>query len=40
MKSYRVNLKINNEFISLFTIGYTSDGGFFVKDLINDNKKF
>lgn len=40
MRSYRINLKINNEYISLFTIGYTSDGGFFVKDLINDNKKF
>lgn len=40
MKSYRINLKVDNKYISLFTIGYTSDGGFFVKDLINDNKKF
>lgn len=40
MKSYRINLKVDNKYIPLFTIGYTSDGGFFVKDLINDSKKF
>ncbi|MFZ2310452.1 MAG: hypothetical protein WAW11_02820 [Patescibacteria group bacterium] len=40
MKNFHVNIIINEKPVPLFVIGYTSDGGFFVKDLINDNKKF
>lgn len=37
---YNINLEYKNKFYTIFLIGYTSEGGFFVKDLINDSKNF
>ena len=39
MKLY-INLEHKSKIYRLFLLGYTSDGGFFVKDLINDGKEF
>lgn len=39
MKFY-INIEYQNSFFTLFVLGYTSDGGFFVKDLINDGGEF
>lgn len=39
MKFY-INIEYENNIYTLFLIGYTSDGGFFIKDLINNGKSF
>lgn len=39
MKFY-INIEYQDKFFTLFLLGYTSDGGFFVKDLINDGGEF
>ena len=36
----QLNLEYNNNFYTLFTIGYTADGGFFVKDLIGGKEEY
>jgi len=37
---FHINIEYQDKFFTLFLLGYTSDGGFFVKDLINDGGEF
>lgn len=37
---YYINLEYKKTYYKLFILGYTSDGGFFVKDLINDGGEY
>jgi len=37
---FHINIEYQDRFFTLFLLGYTSDGGFFVKDLINDGGEF
>jgi hypothetical protein len=36
--NYRIVIKKDNKYYPLFVFGYYSDGGFFIKDIITDEK--